>query len=125
MKLVNINIMGTEIPQTGRQIFLHLLCTQGPALGGQHKRVPQSQFLQGLPDPGLADGIATGGIDIINAGILQGFQQFPGTGLVDALNGDTAKPQSGNPQPSAAKGSVSHKSLPFLSWVFLYYNKRQ
>ena len=103
VELVEFDVVGAQVGQALGQLRFHLGAGQRAALGGQHKFVAQAQLLQRLADPRFADRVGAGGVDVVDAGLVRGFEQRPGAGLVDALDGDAAEPQAGNLQAGLAQ----------------------
>ena len=64
--------------------------------------------LQAIAKVFLADGIAPGGIDIIDTGVHKLVHQLTGALSVDSLDGDAAKAQAGDLQASLTQYSVFH-----------------
>ena len=65
MKLVKVNVVCAQVPQAGGHVRLHSLPGQPPALGSQDEFVPNA--LKGIAQIFLTDGVAPGGIDVVNA----------------------------------------------------------
>ena len=114
VELVQLDVVGAQMVQADGQLRLHGLLGQSAAFGGKDKFVPQTQFLQRLPDPFLADGVGAGGVDVIDPRLVGGFEHGPGAGLVDALDGDAPESQPGDPQPGAAQFTIFHRDSSFL-----------
>ena len=69
MELIKINIIRPQIFQAGLHVRRHGLFCQPAALGGQHKLIPDA--LQGVAQVLLADGVAPGGVDVIDPRLHQ------------------------------------------------------
>ena len=111
VELVQVNVIGAQVFQAGGKLGFHLCLGQRTALGGKDKFIPQAQFLQRLADPLLADGVSAGGINIIDARLMRGFQHGAGARFINALHRNAAKAQARNPQPGAAKINILHISF--------------
>ena len=111
VELVQVNVIGAQVFQAGGKLGFHLRLGQCTALGGKDKFIPQAQFLQRLADPLLADGVSAGGINVIDARLMRGFQHGAGARFINALHRNAAKAQARNPQPGAAKINILHISF--------------
>ena len=122
VELVEVDVVRAEIAQAGFHVLLHGLLRQPTALGGQDKLVPDA--LQAVADVFLADGIAPGGIDVVDARLQQPVHERFGALRVNALNGDAPKAQPGDFQTCFAQYSVFHLSRSFLrvQWIQLLYS---
>ena len=122
VELVQVDVVRAEIVQAGFQVLLHGLLRQPTALGGQDKLVPDA--LQAVADVLFADGIAPGGIDVVDARLQQPVHKRFGALRVNALNGDAPKTQPGDFQTCFAQYSVFHLSRSFLrvQWIQLLYS---
>ena len=114
VELVQVNVIGAQVFQAGGKLGFHLCLGQRTALGGKDKFIPQAQFLQRLADPLLADGVSAGGINVIDACLMRGFQHGAGARFINALHRNAAKAQARNPQPGAAKINILHISFSLL-----------
>ena len=90
------NVIGAQVFQARGDLGLHVGFGQRAAFGRQNEVIPQPGLLQRLADPCLADRVGAGGGDVIDARLMRGEQQLPRAGLVDALNGNAAKPKAGD-----------------------------
>ena len=106
VNLVQVNIVGAEIFQADVNVLCHGLRRAGHALCGKHKMLPDS--LQADPQVFLADGIAPGSIDVIDAVFQQLVHKGFGSLRVNALDGDSPKTHAGDFQPGFAEDSVFH-----------------
>ena len=111
VELVQVNVIGAQVFQAGGKLGFHLCLGQRTALGGKDKFIPQAQFLQRLANPLLADGVSAGGINVIDARLMRGFQHGSGARFINALHRNAAKAQARNPQPGAAKINILHISF--------------
>ena len=91
MDLVQIDIIGAQILKGGFNVCGHSFLGAGHALGCDHKFVTNA--LQTVTQILLADGIATGSIDIVHTGIQKLQHQFLGSLCVNTLNGNSTKSQ--------------------------------
>ena len=64
--------------------------------------------LDGLTDQLLTDGIAPGGVDVVDARSADSFQQFSGSSGVDPLDGDASKAQPGDLQAGFSQCNILH-----------------
>ena len=98
--LVEVNIVRAEVTQARFNVRRHGLGGAGHALGGEDEMLPDA--LQTVAQVFLADGVAPGGVDVIDAGVLQKVHQLPGALPVDALDGNAAEAHAGNGQAGFA-----------------------
>ncbi len=82
--------------QAGGDLGLHVGLGQRAAFGRQNEVIPQPGLFQRLADPFLADRVGAGSVDVVDARLMGSDEQFPRAGLVDALNGNAAKPKAGD-----------------------------
>ena len=116
VELVQLNVVGAQVFQAFGQLGAHILGGEGAAFGGQHELIPQAQFFQRLPDPAFADGVCPGGIDIVDACFMHRLEQSAGARLIDALDGNTAKAQTGDFQAGLAQRNILHDTKPPNPW---------
>ena len=105
--LIQIDIIGLQITQADVDVLCHGLAGAGHTLGSQHELVPDA--LQGIAQILLADGIAPGGVDVVDTGIHQLMHQLFGAFGVDALDGDAAQTNAGNVQSGFAQNTIFHR----------------
>ena len=96
MELEQLDVVGAQVFQARGDLGLHVGFGQRAAFGRQNEVIPQPGLLQRLADPCLADRVGAGSVDVIDARPMRGDQQLPRAGLVDALNGNAAKPKAGD-----------------------------
>ena len=106
MNLVQVNIVGAEVFQADINILRHGLRRAGHALGGKDEMFPDA--LQAGAQVFLADGIAPGSIDVIDAVFQQLVHNRFRSLRVNALDGDSPKAHAGDFQPGFAEDSVFH-----------------
>ena len=106
VNLVQVNIVGAEIFQADVNVLRHGLRRAGHTLCGKHKMLPDA--LQSDPQVFLADGIAPGSINVIDAVFQQLVHKGFGSLRVDALDGDSPKAHAGDFQSGFAEDSVFH-----------------
>ena len=120
MELIKINIIRPQIFQAGLHVRRHGLFCQPAALGGQHKLIPDA--LQGVAQVLLADGVAPGGVDVIDPRLHQLPDESLGPLRIDALDGNAAEAQPGHPQARFAQNTIFHiVSLRF--WCVYHYSR--
>ncbi len=107
VELIQVDVVGLQILQAALNVRRHGLLRAGHALGGQDEAVPDA--CQAVAQVFLADGVAPGGVDVVDPGLRQPLHQIPGTLPVDALDGDAAEAQTGDPQSGFAQCDVFHK----------------
>ena len=96
VELEQLDVVGAQVFQARGDLGLHVGFGQCAAFGRQNEVIPQPGLLQRLADPCLADRVGAGSVDVIDARLMRGDQQLPRAGLVDALNGNAAKPKAGD-----------------------------
>ena len=96
VNLVQVDIVGLKVSQADANVLLHSLTAAGHGLGGQDELVPAA--LQGSTQIFLRYRVAPGGVDEIDAELLQLVHHCQGVGGVGALDGDAAKGDGGHLQ---------------------------
>ena len=104
--LIKVNVVCAQVLQADGDILFHTGLVPGHALGGKDKMLPNS--FQSLADVAFADGVAPGGVDVVDSGVLHGQHQLSCAGGVDLLNGDAAEAQTGDLQAGFSKDPVFH-----------------
>ena len=84
----------------------HACLVASHGLGGQNKLTAVA--FNGLTDQFLTDGIAAGGVNVIDAGCTDSVHQFQRLGSINALDGNAAETHTGNLQTTAAESNVFH-----------------
>ena len=107
MDLIQIDVIGLQITQADVDVLCHGLAGAGHTLGCQHELIPDA--LQCIAQIFFTDGIATGGVDVVDTGIHQLMHQLFGSFGVDALDGDAAQTNAGNVQPGFAQNTIFHR----------------
>ena len=108
MHLVKIDIVCAQIPETCLNIQSHGFFRSGHGFCRQNEFI--SQPIQAITDIFLADSIAPGRIDIIDALLRHLLQEQFCSLCVDSLNGNPAESHSGNTQSCFSQRSVFHIS---------------
>ena len=98
--LIEVYVVRAEVFQTGFDVPGHPLLVPAHGLGGQNKFIPAA--LNGLADELLADRVAPGGVDVVDARSLHRVQQFFRRLGVNALNGDAPQSHPGDLQTGLA-----------------------
>ena len=106
MNLIQFNIIGTEVAQAHVNVLGHALSGAGHGLGGQDELLPDA--LQSVAQIFLTDGVATGGIDVVDAAVGQTVDEGLGALGVDALDGDAAEAQGRDGKAGAAQSLIIH-----------------
>ncbi len=107
--LVEVYVVRAEVFQTGFDVPGHALPVPAHGLGRQDELLPPA--LDGLADELLADRVAPGGVDVVDARGLHRVQQLFRRLGVDALNGDAPQSHPGNLQAGFAQRNVFHVLL--------------
>ena len=113
--LIQIDIIGLQITQADVDVLCHGLAGAGHTLGSQHELIPDA--LQRITQILFADGIAPGGVDVVDTGIHQLMHQLFGAFGVDALDGDAAQTNAGNFQSGFAQNTIFHRDSSIISNV--------
>ena len=95
--LVQVYVVRAQIVLAGLDVRRHGRPVPGHGLGGQDERLPVA--LNGLPDQLLADRVAPGGINVVDAAGPDRLQQRGSLMGVHALDGNAAEAQPGYLQP--------------------------
>ena len=98
--LIQVDVIGAQVLQTGFDIRSHTGLVPGHTLGSDDEMLPDA--LQSFTQIAFADGVTTGGVDVVDAGVLQLVHQHFGAGSVDALDGNAAEAHAGNLQTGFA-----------------------
>ena len=93
VELIQVDKVCAQVGQAGFNVLLHRGGVPRHGFGGQDKVFPPA--LQGLAQVFLRDGIAAGGVDVVDAVFLQLVHDGFRVGRVGALDGDASKRYKG------------------------------
>ena len=106
VELVQVDEPGAQVGQAGLDVPGHALPVPAHALGGQDELVPPA--LQRRAQVLLGHGIAPGGVDVVDAVLLQLVHHGAGVFRVGPLDGDAPEGEPGDVQAGAAERDVFH-----------------
>ena len=123
VNLVQVNIVGAEIFQADVNVLRHGLRRAGHTLCGKHKMLPDA--LQTDPQVFLADGIAPGSIDVVDAVFQQLVHKRFRPLRVNALDGNSPKAHAGDFQSGFSEDSVFHSHALLSVFDIIRQNRRK
>ncbi len=106
MDLIEVYVVRAVVFQAGLNIPGHALPVTAHRLGRQDKLVPAA--LNGLADQLLADAVAPGGVDEIDARSFHRVQELSRRLRIDALDRDAPQTHPGDLQPGFSQCKVFH-----------------